>query len=274
LRRPSHNAERILGRITTISRGKSIIGKAYLLLAVLLAASGHRALADELHPGIIGTDDRQRVETEGPPWDAIGQVNIAGYRRLFRCTGTLIAPDMVITAAHCVMDTRTRAPFPLRNIHFLAGVRGERHKGHAIARCVQVLSGYDFGSPTSKASSDTIARDAALIVLEQALDVAPIRLVDPERLASDAPLTHAAYAADRRYVLSVHTGCQRLPSGQARNVWRTDCDTHPASSGGPVFHGQGGETRLAAIMIGAGGGATYALPASEWRGLVDQRQCR
>lgn len=245
-----------------------------MLLALFLAASGHRALATELHPGIIGMDDRRRVEADGTPWDAIGQINIAGYRRLSRCTGTLVAADMVITAAHCVADPRTRAPFPLHNIHFLAGVRGEGHKGHATARCVQILSGYDFGSTGQKASGDTMARDAALIVLEHPLDVEPIRLADPERLASDLPLTHLAYAADRRYGLSAHTGCRRLPSMHPHALWRTDCDTHPASSGGPVFHGEGRETRLAAIMIGAGGGASYALPASEWRSLIEQRQCR
>lgn len=255
--------------------GKLIIGKVYLLLALLLGPIAVRAQAPELHPGIIGADDRQRVEADGPPWDAVGQVNVAGYRRVSRCTGTLVAPDMVITAAHCIVDAAKRAPFPPQNIHFLAGLRGERHKGHATARCVQILGGYDFGAAGGKATIDGIARDAALIVLERKIEVEPVPVAEPVALSGDAPLTHAAYAADRRYALSAHANCRRLPSVDPRPVWYTDCDTHPASSGGPILIAEGRDTRLAAIMVAAGHGrANIALPASEWRRLIDERRCR
>jgi V8-like Glu-specific endopeptidase len=87
------------------------------------------------------------VEDSVLPWDAIGQVNIGGYRRLGKCTGTLVASNLVLTAAHCVMDPWTSAPFSLQNIHFLAGVKGTRHKGHSTAKCLRFLQGYEFVSP-------------------------------------------------------------------------------------------------------------------------------
>ena len=59
--------------------------------AVILAAAG--AAGDELRPGIIGADDRILLEEQGPPWDAVGQVNIGGFRTSGQCTGTLIAPQ-------------------------------------------------------------------------------------------------------------------------------------------------------------------------------------
>ena len=48
-------------------------------------------------------------------------------------------PEIVLTAAHCVMDPWHKTPFPLHDIHFLAGVRGAGNKGHA-----QRLGAYTF----------------------------------------------------------------------------------------------------------------------------------
>ena len=87
-------------------------------------------------PGVIGTDDRRIVDVAEAPWPAVGQVNIARYRLASWCTGTLIAPDRVMTAAHCVTDTSTGKLVPLPAIHFLTGVFGARWKEHA-RMCVQ-----------------------------------------------------------------------------------------------------------------------------------------
>jgi hypothetical protein len=119
---------------------------AALCWAVALAVSAPASTQD-LRPGIIGRDHRVSVEDMGPPWDAVGQVNISGYRMLGKCTVTLVASNLVLTAAHCVMDPWAKAPYSLRSIHFLAGVRGARHKGHSVAKCLRFLQGYMFVPP-------------------------------------------------------------------------------------------------------------------------------
>jgi protease YdgD len=109
-------------------------------LAIIFAVQS--ALSQDLRPGIIGNDDRVRLDERGPPWDAVGQVNVAGYRTGFDCTGTLIAPTLVVTAAHCVINPIAQKPYALKDIHFLAAVRGPENKGHATAQCLHFLPSY------------------------------------------------------------------------------------------------------------------------------------
>lgn len=228
------------------------------LLGAVAAVSGAHAESHALRPGIIGEDNRVRVEQRGAPWDAIGQVNVGGYRRVGQCTGTLIAPDVVLTAAHCVVDPWRGAPFPLHDIHFLAGVRGGENKGHSTAKCLRFPSAYKFEQDTTD-----FATDMAEIVLNEKLDVGPMPLGEDVEPRAGLSLIHAAYPADKRFALAAHFGCKLLRADGTPPVWFTDCDTHPASSGGPVLTEVGGKLELVAVMVAAGNGSpNLAVPLS------------
>lgn len=239
--------------------------------------------ASELQLGIIGgSDDRSVIDQQqSAPWSAIGQVNASGYRRVTRCTGSLIANNIVITAAHCVMDPWSRKPFPLHQIHFLAGVKGSGWLGHSTAKCLHFPPGYEYVGPSKILPSipfqavpqRAFMRDTVLIVLKDELNSVPTLPIDHAQVqGSDLALVHASYPADRRHVLSGHFGCHLL--AQDRDLWFTDCDTHAASSGGPVFIQGNDDLKLAAIMVGvAEHSYSIAVPIADWVNVAAQRDC-
>jgi protease YdgD len=251
------------------------------LLCIACPLTIVQASAGKLQPGIFGNDDRRVIDQQSAPWSAIGQVNATGYRRAKRCTGSLIANNLVITAAHCVMDPWKRKPFPLHQIHFLAGVKRSGWLGHSTAKCLQFPPGYEYVGPTTNLPNlpfqdvprRALLRDIVLIVLKDDLNnIPPLRIDRAKDLGSDIVLVHASYPSDRRYVLSGHFGCHLL--AQDQNLWFTDCDTHTASSGGPVFIQSKDGLKLAAIMVGvAKQSYSIAVPVGEWIDVAAKRTC-
>ncbi|MHA6344134.1 trypsin-like serine peptidase [Roseivivax sp. CAU 1761] len=184
---------------------------------------------------------------------AVGRLNIAGYRSRGMCTATLVAPALVLTAAHCVLD-RDGTPKPRADMVFVAGWTG---RGHAGASRIRALRPHPRAIG---ADGIDVAHDLALLDLAVPLAVTPLDL----GAASPAgPFALAGYARARPHRLALTEECGgtagRRGSGR---VWRLDCPVDYGQSGGPALFGA--TRKVAAVISAREGAASLAVPVDAW----------
>ena len=228
-------------------RSASVIAAAALLLS-----SGH--LAAELLPGVGTLDRRLAVDVRLPPWNAIAKVqtNIAT-----RCTGALVGPDTVITAAHCLYNRRTRTLLGPGSLHVLFGYERGGYFWHAQVVRYVVGDGFDGAEPVRHPGSDW-AR------LELAEAVPPA--IEPLRLSKEVPVSGndvalPGYNQDRIHRLMADTSRRitgiSIISGE--RLLTHDCSATRGTSGGPLLARRGDHWEAVGINIAVTTSANIAL---------------
>lgn len=174
-------------------------------------------------------------------WEAVGKLNLDG---LGFCTGALIAPDLVLTAAHCLYDKRTGERIDHNKIEFLAGFRNGRALAYRNVRRAVTHPNYDY---TTDVTSDRVRNDLALLELHHPIQNGQVIPFDTDqRPRKGQEIGVVSYGRGRSDAPSLQEVCDVM--ARQRGVLIMSCDVDFGSSGAPIFSFESGQPRVVSVV--------------------------
>ncbi|SDD84427.1 V8-like Glu-specific endopeptidase [Kordiimonas lacus] len=198
-----------------------------------------RAVEGRVPEDVVTSFRRRTVDSNEPPWRAIGRVNIGGRAH---CSGALVGDRLVLTAAHCLYSKAGQTMVVPGIVHFVSGYSKGEYRAHSRVLSYFVPSGFDGTLGADKRNlphdwailklADPIGQQEGFLELHEnfrgsAAHKGPL-LATPEVIA-------AGYPGDRAHILSLEEGCSIRNALYGNRVLLTDCLSLKGDSGGPIL---------------------------------------
>jgi protease YdgD len=192
----------------------------------------------------FGRDDRMLLDTTVFPWSVVGEVTFESGPQ---CTATLIGPDILVTAAHCIMrerGVRTRGEFLTAT---------GRADGGLKANVIGHFLSPRYSRQRFEETREVDGLDWALLRIDQRLgdelgfvEVRDVFSGAGEAAVRGVDLYQAGFSWDTGVHLSGNVGCHALDVFDD-NTFSHECDTTHGDSGSPFMVREGESYRLVGV---------------------------
>lgn len=178
----------------------------------------------------------------GREWQAVGRLDINGTGF---CTGALIAPDLVLTAAHCLYDKVTKSRINHEEIEFRAGWRHGAASAYRMVRRAVVHPKYRYDGSVS---SERVRHDVALLELQRPIQNTTVKPFETttQRPQGGEQVGVVSYAHNRSEAPALQEVCGII--GSQQGVLVMSCDVDFGSSGAPIFSFDGNDARIVSVV--------------------------
>jgi protease YdgD len=216
------------------------------LVAVLWFLAAPLA-AQSVLPG-LQPEGRVRVDVREPPWRSIGKLQaVAGSLRV-TCTAALVAPRVVLSAAHCLFNVRSRRYFLPSSLHFVMALEGWRFSDAVLGEAMITGDGYDPDNVGATRGSDwALVRLVAPIASADYL-LPLVRGLPPP----GTPVMVGGYAQENPNVMTADVDCHVtaiMADGQGRRLLHHDCSATHGVSGAPLLARFGDRWSIVGINV-------------------------
>lgn len=210
------------------------------LAAFLASAFMAGSLAADTGGETTGLDELMTAY-DARGWEGVGLISIGAGGM---CTGALIEPGVVLTAAHCLYDSRTGGRVDPAIMRFHAGWRNGR--ATATRRVQRAISHPDYVY-TGPEGDLHVANDVALLELDAEIrlsNVTPFSTGKRPRKGQSVGVV--SYAHDRAMSPSLQEVCHVL--ARQRGALVLSCEVDFGSSGAPVFVEIDGRPQIVSVV--------------------------
>jgi protease YdgD len=206
------------------------------------------------------------VDADTFPWSSVGKIYNSARSS---CTGSVIAPSKVLTAAHCLFNRATNRFLQAESIHFLLGYKKGEYRYHAR------VASYAVGPSFNPAEGNkSVLADWAILSLTTpvASDITPLSLADDPSVAGDRIMV-GGFSQKYPFKMTADTDCQVrgiVPNGLIVH----DCAVMHGVSGAPLLKSPpGAAMRVVGVQVATGQIAesivAFAVPVSSFAEQVN-----